>query len=141
MLLKKKTYFYVAIMVRQTSFGLAISVEVDYLKESSSPRDKVYTFVYHIKIENKNLFSIKLIRRHWTVKDSNGAKREIEDAGVGDSQPVIKPEKSFNYSSEIKLSTGIGKMTGAFVIENRTSKEIFRVPAPEIRFVAPHKLN
>lgn len=78
-------------MVSKISEGVEISVETFYQADYSNPLNSEYMFAYRITIENHNNFTVKLLRRHWFIFDSNGEHREVEGEGVVGVQPVLKP--------------------------------------------------
>ncbi len=60
-------------MVSKISEGIEVSVETFYQPDYSNPVSGEYMFAYRITIENHNNFSVKLLRRHWYIIDSNSS--------------------------------------------------------------------
>lgn len=98
-------------------------------------------FAYRVSIENQSEQTIKLLRRHWYVFDSNGSTREVEGEGVVGLQPVIEPGKTHQYVSGSHLKTEIGKMHGTYLMERVTDGKRFKVNIPEFPLIAPFKMN
>lgn len=129
-------------MIKQTTAGVAISVETFYQPESSNPVDRIYRFAYRVLIENNNTFPIKLIQRHWYILDSHSTKRkETKSEGIDGIQPTILPGKSYRFLSGITLHTGLGKMHGHFLMKNQKDHTTFEVVLPEFEMTAPLKMN
>lgn len=129
------------IMVSKISEGVEISVETFYQADYSNPLNSEYMFAYRITIENHNNFTVKLMRRHWMIFDSNGEHREVEGEGVVGVQPILKPGEHYQYVSGCNLRTEMGKMHGTYQMENEHSKQLFSVNIPAFDMIVPAKLN
>lgn len=128
-------------MNSKISAGVTITVDTFYQPEYSNPINHEFMFAYKITIENNNNFSVKLLRRHWYIIDSNGLNKEVEGEGVVGIQPVILPNGKYNYISGCNLKTELGKMHGAYLFENLNNKKTFNVFIPVFQMEAPLKLN
>lgn len=128
-------------MVSKTSEGVQISVETFYQPDYSNPANNEFMFAYRITVENRNNFTVKLLRRHWFIFDSNGENREVEGEGVVGAQPVLQPGKQYQYVSGCNLRTEMGRMYGTYLMENENTKGTFVVKIPPFEMVAPSKLN
>lgn len=128
-------------MTTKITEGIKISVETFYQDEYSQPLNNEFMFAYRITIENQSEQTIKLLRRHWYVFDSNGTTREVEGEGVVGLQPVIEPGKTHQYVSGSHLKTEIGKMHGTYLMERMNDGRHFKVKIPEFPLIAPFKLN
>ena len=128
-------------MNSKISGGVKIIVETFYQSEYSNPINSEFMFAYKITIENNNEFSVKLLRRHWHIYDSNGSFREVEGEGVVGIQPVIAPGSSYQYISGCNLRSEIGKMQGTYLLENQNNKKTFKVTIPSFEMLAPFKMN
>lgn len=128
-------------MEKLTTKGIKISVDTFYQKDYSRPLANKYIFAYRIQIENKSGSTVQLMRRHWIIKDSSGATREVEGAGVIGKQPILGPGESHHYISWSPLTSDIGKMYGTFLMLNKDDGTSFRIPIPEFKLIAPFKYN
>lgn len=128
-------------MLTTTTRGIRISVETFYHHAHSRPSEHHYVFAYRITIENHSDFSVQLLRRHWTIIDGCGGRREIEGEGVVGQQPLIPSGESHQYVSWANLNTDIGKMFGTYLMERHIDAEQFEVAIPEFYMVAPAKMN
>jgi len=128
-------------MASQISQGIKINVEVFYQKELSKPEYGEYLFGYRITIENYNLFTIRLLRRHWHVVDSSAKWQEMESEGIMGTQPYIEPDNFFQYMNSCTIASEIGKVYGFYIMENQFTKEVFKVIIPQFDLIVPAKLN
>jgi len=128
-------------MISKISEGVEISVEIFYQSDYSNPLNQEFMFAYRITIENHNNFTVKLLRRHWFIFDSNGEHREVEGEGVIGIQPVLKPGETYQYVSGCNLKTEMGRMHGTYLMENQHNKETFKVNIPSFDMIVPFKYN
>ena len=128
-------------MNSKISGGVKISVETFYQSEYSNPINREFMFAYKITIENNNDFPVKLLRRRWSIYDSNGSMKEVEGEGVVGVQPVIASASSYQYISGCNLRTEMGKMHGTYLLENVNNKKTFNVIIPSFLLQAPFKMN
>ena len=128
-------------MTSQISEGVEITVESYYEAGYSNMVNNEYMFAYRITIENKNTFPIKLLSRHWYIFDSNGTRREVEGDGVVGEQPIINPDKSYQYISGCNLKSEMGTMHGTYAFENLHNKKTFTTIIPQFEMLVPFKLN
>jgi|SRR5690625_1225603 len=139
--LSDKLLTFTDVMNEQISAGVTISVETFYQPEYSNPLNGEFMFAYRIEIENNNQFPIKLLRRRWHIIDADGSRREMEGKGVVGMQPVIQPGENYRYISGVNLRTEIGKMYGAFCMQNQQNKHRFDAAIPEFVMVVPLKMS
>jgi len=128
-------------MISTISEGIEITVETFYQADYSNPLKGEFMFAYRITIENHNKFTVKLLRRHWFIFDSNAEHREVEGDGVVGVQPVLQSGENYQYVSGCNLKTEMGKMHGNYQMENQNNKQLFSVNIPAFELVAPTKLN
>jgi ApaG protein len=128
-------------MVSKISEGVEVSVEIFYQSDYSKPLNQEFMFAYRVTIENHNTFSIKLLRRHWFIFDSNGEHKEVEGEGVIGIQPILQPNENYQYVSGCNLKTEMGKMHGTYLMENQNNKERFYVKIPSFDMIVPFKNN
>jgi ApaG protein len=128
-------------MNSKISGGVKISLETFYQSEYSNPINSEFMFAYKITIENNNDFPVKLLRRRWSIYDSNGSMKEVEGEGVVGVQPVIASASSYQYISGCNLRTEMGKMHGTYLLENVNNKKTFNVIIPSFLLQAPFKMN
>lgn len=128
-------------MDTKTTQGVTVHVTTNYLPDYSSPVQQHFVFAYKITIENNSEFTVKLLRRHWHIYDSNHEVREVEGEGVVGQQPVLEPGETHQYVSGCNLKTSIGKMAGTYLMERLVDGRQFNVTIPEFTLIVPYKLN
>lgn len=128
-------------MVTEITQGIRVSVETEYQPAYSSPSQYHYVFTYRITIENQSENTIQLLRRHWFISDAGFNPREVEGEGVVGQQPVLEPGQAHQYVSGCNLKSGIGKMTGTYLMERIVDGTKLQVNIPEFVMVAPFRLN
>jgi ApaG protein len=128
-------------MVTQITKGIKVSVETEYQPSYSSPSQYHYVFTYRITIENQSEYTIQLLKRRWDIYDAGFNKREVAGDGVVGQQPVLEPGQLHQYVSGCNLKSGIGKMTGVYVMERVVDGVQLEVEIPAFTMVAPMRLN
>ncbi|MBX2970828.1 MAG: Co2+/Mg2+ efflux protein ApaG [Cyclobacteriaceae bacterium] len=128
-------------MVTEVTQGIRVTVETEYQPAYSSPSQYHYVFTYKITIENQSENTIQLLRRHWYVSDAGYMQREVEGEGVVGQQPVLEPGQVHQYVSGCNLKSGIGKMTGTYLMERIVDGVKLTVNIPEFVMIAPIRLN
>ncbi len=128
-------------MTTDTTKGIKISVVTEYMQEYSSPSQFHFVFTYRITIENRSEYTIQLLRRHWDIHDATHPKREVDGEGVVGKQPIIEPGQSHQYVSGCNLKSGLGRMTGNYLMEKVIDGSQFEVNIPEFNMVVPYRLN
>lgn len=128
-------------MYKAITNDVKVSVETFYQPADSQPDLGHFVFAYRISIENYSDTTIKLLRRHWHIIDSNGVRREVEGEGVVGIQPVLVPEQKHEYVSGCNLQTEMGKMYGTYLMERQADGTTFEVEIPEFVMAAPYRLN
>jgi ApaG protein len=128
-------------MYKAVTNDINVSVETFYQESASQPDSSHFVFAYRILIENNSENTIKLLRRHWHILDSNGIKREVEGEGVIGKQPILEPEESHAYVSGCNLQTDMGRMHGTYLMERIADGSTFEVKIPQFLMMAPYRLN
>lgn len=101
-------------LYRATTRDIEVRVTPRFLEERSSPDKGQYFWAYTIEIVNRGSETVQLQSRHWRITDAMGRTQEVRGAGVVGEQPVLKPGKSFEYTSGVPLTTASGFMVGTY---------------------------
>ncbi len=128
-------------MVTVVTNGIKVSVETNYQPEHSQPANEHFVFTYRITIENNSNNTVQLMARHWDIIDAAHPKHEVDGDGVVGKQPVLEPGEIHQYVSGCNLKSGIGKMSGHYIMERILDGKQFNVEIPEFIMVVPFKLN
>lgn len=91
-----------------------IQVSPYYVPERSSPEHQQYFYGYKVEVINHREETIKLVHRHWKIKDGKGKHYEVQGSGVVGEQPVIAPGEAYEYQSFCPLHSPYGNMRGKF---------------------------
>lgn len=126
-------------MVTATTAGIKVSVQVKYEGYVSIRRK--YAFSYKVSIHNTSSSTVKLLRRHWFIKDSTGDYREVEGEGVIGEQPILAPNQTHEYTSWCPLDSDIGIMYGTFLMQNIFTEKLFKVEVPLFKMVTTARSN
>ena len=119
---------------------IEVSAATRYLPEQSDETTGRYVFAYTITIRNTGSMGAQLISRHWVISDSNNLVQEVRGLGVVGTQPLLKPDESFEYTSGTAITTPVGTMRGSYqmVAEDGTQ---FEAPVPEFTLSVPRVLH
>ena len=102
---------------QQTSFGVTVSVEVNYVPQEEHGGDERYLWAYHITLINGSHDTVQLKTRHWTIMDALGRIQKVDGPGVVGETPTLTPGASYTYSSGCPLSTSSGSMSGHYMFQ------------------------
>ena len=117
-----------------------IKVKSTYIASRSNPIKSYYLFSYEIKIINNNSFPIKLLSRHWNIKDALGRNRVVDGEGVVGEKPFINPGSNFEYQSYCPLETSFGSMKGFYMMKDECGN-CFKIPIPNLGLVSSDQIN
>tara|TARA_B110000444_G_scaffold156901_1_gene146715 strand:- start:7644 stop:8021 length:378 start_codon:yes stop_codon:yes gene_type:complete len=125
-------------MICKTTKGVKVSIKTAYkgIFDSDS-----HVFSYKVILENKSEYCVKLLRRHWIIKDLGDFDDHIKGDGVIGKQPYINPGETFIYESGAKLKSTIGSMKGNYVFKRMEDNQLFNVEIPEFKLIAPQIYN
>lgn len=126
-------------MYSETTRGITVTVEPQYLEDQSTPSDHHFVWAYHVRIQNGSADTVQLLHRHWKITDAWGRLQEVRGAGVIGEQPVIRPGESFEYTSGTPLPTASGIMSGSYEMENQHG-ERFDIGVPAFSLDSPHEI-
>lgn len=113
-----------------TTRDITVTVRPIYLDEQSDFIEKRFAFGYSVVIQNESDDEIQLLRRHWTIRESNGQSKDVEGKGVVGEQPVIAPGATHHYNSSCVLTSFGATMEGTYLMQ-RENGERFRATIPQ----------
>lgn len=119
---------------------IIITSEPQFVLEQSDPIKGKFVWSYEVTIVNNSSETIQLLNRYWRITDTTGHANEIRGAGVVGLQPLIRPSKSFTYTSYCQLSTPEGIMEGHYEMQN-INEQHFKVDIPKFGLAAPISLK
>ena len=127
-------------MGAETTEGIRIEVETNYLSDQSWPEYGRYAFAYHIRIINTSDVTVQLVSRHWVITNALGAVEEVRGPGVVGQQPILDPGESHEYSSGAILQTPWGTMHGEYQMV-RMDASTFDANIPCFMLAAPEHIS
>ena len=75
----------------ETTSSIRVSVKPELIRERTAPSQGMYSFAYHVKIENLSDVNVQLIERHWIVMSGGRQIGEVVGPGVIGQQPFLEP--------------------------------------------------
>ncbi len=127
-------------MASQKKHEITVTTRTTYIPEQSEPESGRYVFAYTITIKNTGSVAAQLISRHWIITDANNQVQEVRGLGVVGEQPLLKPDKSFEYSSGTAIATPVGTMRGSYQMVAEDGLQ-FDTPIPEFTLSMPRVLH
>jgi len=121
--------------------GIKITVISRFEPKHSSINESRYVFSYNIKIQNESDYTIKVLRRHWYILDSNCNKREVQGDGIVGEQPIIRPGDYHEYTSWCPFNSEIGMMSGFLTVRREIDQELLDIMVPDFTMCALPRLN
>jgi ApaG protein len=114
---------------REEGHGICVEVIPHYIAEKSSPESQYFFFAYQVFISNQSDRGVKLLNRHWVIRDGQKKERFINGEGVIGQRPYIAAGETFEYTSFCPLNTPTGNMRGKYEFMDDT-KNNFWVKVP-----------
>lgn len=126
----------IPVMFSKTTSNIKVSVVPEYDTKNSYPSENRYVFKYNITIENSGNFPVKVLKRKWLVFDVGFGYTEIVGDGVIGLTPEIAVGEKFDYFSNVMLRSGVGNMSGKYLIRNMETNENFEVDIPKFNLLS-----
>ncbi len=120
-----------------TTRGIVVGVQTVYLTEQSDPEAGTWVWAYQVRIENRGLETVQLLRRTWRITDARGRMQTVEGPGVVGRTPTLKPGEAFEYTSGTPLETASGFMSGLYHMVVPATGEAFDAEIPTFSLDAP----
>ena len=112
-------------MVSKITSNVKVTVIPEYDRKNSYPSGNRFVFKYYITIENLGAEPIQLLKRKWLIYDLGYGFTEVMGEGVIGLTPEIRSGEYFTYFSNVLLMSGVGNMSGTYLIKNlNTTKEL-----------------
>jgi len=123
-------------MFSKITSNIKVSVDPEYDSKNSYPSENRYVFKYNIVIENDGDFPIKVLKRKWLIFDVGFGFTEVVGAGVIGLTPDVEIGDNFAYFSNVMLRSGVGNMSGKYLVENSDTKEQFEIDIPKFNLLS-----
>ena len=116
--------------------GVRVVVGAQYHPDQSRPEIGRHFFSYRVILSNEGERRVRLLTRHWLIRDADNVEREVDGPGVVGEHPDLGLGCSFEYESACTLATEWGTMEGWFQMEFDDGEAV-RVPIGRF-FLAPN---
>ncbi|KMQ67245.1 magnesium transporter [Chryseobacterium sp. FH2] len=123
-------------MFSKMTLNIKVSVIPEYDSKNSYPSENRYVFKYNITIENEGSFPIKVLKRKWLIFDVGFGYTEIIGDGVIGLTPEIPISDNFAYFSNVMLRSGVGSMSGKYLVKNMETQENFEIDIPKFNLLS-----
>ena len=98
--------------------GIRVRAAALYVPGASDPDAPYFLFTYRIRITNEGSKRVKLLSRHWIIKDAFNEREDVKGPGVIGEHPELDPGESYEYTSSCRLRTRWGTMEGSYQFED-----------------------
>lgn len=123
-------------MFSKMTSNINVSVVPEYDSKNSYPSENRYVFKYNITIENDGNFPIKILKRKWLIFDVGFGFTEIIGDGVIGLTPEVSVSENFAYFSNVMLRSGVGNMSGKYLVKNMNTQETFEIDIPKFNLLS-----
>lgn len=123
-------------MFSKITSNIKVSVVPEYDSKNSYPSENRYVFKYNIVIENCSDFSVKIMKRKWLIFDVGFGFTEVVGDGVIGLTPELQSGEIFTYFSNVMLRSGVGNMSGKYLLKNLDTEENFEIDIPKFNLMS-----
>ena len=88
--------------------GVRVIVGAQYHEEQSRPEVGRWFFSYRVILRNEGTAKVRLLTRHWQIRDGDNLLREVDGPGVVGEHPELEPGESFEYMSALPAGDAVG---------------------------------
>lgn len=119
------------------SHNIHIAIYPSWLEEYSYPRRNIYSWAYHVCIENHNKTPIYILNKTWNIIKENNQVTTIDTKLVTDDVAKVNPNEVCEYTSCITLNTSSNIVKGHFRITDDTG-QIRNIDIPSFTLDKPY---
>ncbi|MEG2079435.1 ApaG protein [Chryseobacterium piscicola] len=123
-------------MFSKITSNIKVSVVPEYDSKNSYPSENRHVFKYNIVIENKSDFPVKIMKRKWLIFDVGFGFTEVVGDGVIGLTPELQSGETFTYFSNVMLRSGVGNMSGKYLLRNLETNEDFEIDIPKFNLLS-----
>ncbi|KQS92740.1 MULTISPECIES: Co2+/Mg2+ efflux protein ApaG [Chryseobacterium] len=123
-------------MFSKITSNIKVSVVPEYDSKNSYPSENRYVFKYNIVIENSSDFPVKIMKRKWLIFDVGFGFTEVVGDGVIGLTPELQSGETFTYFSNVMLRSGVGNMSGKYLVRNLDTEENFEIDIPKFNLLS-----
>ncbi len=104
--------------------GIRVRVDARFSPAHSDRKQRLWFFLYTIRIANESERTVQLLNRRWVITDATGHIEQVHGAGVVGRQPTLRRGESFEYTSGCPLRTPFGSMHGAYEMASESGERL-----------------
>lgn len=123
-------------MISKITNDVRVSLLCEYDVKNSFPSENRFIFKYTITIENLRKNAVRLLKRKWLIYDVGFGFTEVAGDGVIGLTPEILPNESFTYFSNVNLRSGVGNMSGRYLVEDLLLEQSLEIEIPKFNLVS-----
>lgn len=116
-----------------------IAIYPFWLEEYSFPRRNIFSWGYHVRIENHNTTPIFIIRKNWDIIKTNSHITTIDTKIIENDNAKLNHGEACDYTSCITLDTSSNIIKGYYTISDHTGR-IMNINIPSFNLDNPHDL-
>ncbi len=123
-------------MVSKITSNVKVTVIPEYDRKNSYPSENRFVFKYYITIENLGTEPLQLLKRKWLIYDVGYGFTEVMGEGVIGLTPEILPGEYFTYFSNVMLMSGVGNMSGNYLVKNLSNGKELEIDIPKFNLMS-----
>lgn len=116
-----------------------IAIYPFWLEEYSFPRRNIFSWGYHVRIENHNVTPISITIQHWDIIKTNSRITTIDTKIIENDDAKLNAGEACDYTSCITLDTPSNIVKGYYTISDHTGN-IMNIDIPSFNLDNPHDL-
>ncbi|KQT17368.1 magnesium transporter [Chryseobacterium sp. Leaf404] len=123
-------------MFSKITSNIKVSVVPEYDSKNSYPSENRHVFKYNIVIENCSDFPVKIMKRKWLIFDVGFGFTEVVGDGIIGLTPELQSGETFTYFSNVMLRSGLGNMSGKYLVKNLFNEDNFEIDIPKFNLMS-----
>ncbi|MEN2436136.1 Co2+/Mg2+ efflux protein ApaG [Weeksellaceae bacterium A-14] len=123
-------------MVSKITSNVKVTVIPEYDRKNSYPSENRFVFKYYSTIENLGTEPLQLLKRKWLIYDVGYGFTEVMGEGVIGLTPEILPGEYFTYFSNVMLMSGVGNMSGNYLVKNLSNGKELEIDIPKFNLMS-----
>lgn len=122
-----------------SAYQIYIAIYPFWLEEYSFPRRSMFSWGYHVRIENHNDTPIFIIRKNWDIIKTNSRITTIDSKIIEKDNARLNSGEACDYTSCITLDTPSNIIKGYYAVSDHTGA-VMNINIPSFNLDNPHDL-
>ncbi|MDI2091277.1 ApaG domain-containing protein [Commensalibacter oyaizuii] len=123
-----------------TTHDVRIAIYPFWLSDFSYPQRSLYSWGYHVRVENHRRETIHILKKDWFVIKSNGSKEPLDNALRIKHRPFIKSGEACDFTTSLTLDTPSNIIKGSYTFTNDKKAELL-IPIPTFNLDNPNDFS